>query len=101
MSSNTVSLPPSRALFLHLAGEIQRRPDGHIFKGDFVKDGVLFRCRGDSGLIDGGDDFAIQKDGHIEFWKNGKLSRDPAIGPAVVSLYGDYAEYWLDGTRIA
>lgn len=49
---------------------------------------------------------AVQfEDFHTEYWENGLLSnkRTDAEGnlmPAVISDYGTYFEYWIDGKRV-
>jgi hypothetical protein len=41
----------------------------------------------------------ILPDGTLEYWRKGKLHRDPAEGPAVVRPDGSH-EYWRNGTRV-
>ena len=89
---------PTKARYLHLTDEIFKKKDGSPFLGDFVKDDVLFRCRGIEGKLDGGDSYAIGDGDHLEYWKNGKLHREN--GPAIVSLCEDYKEYWVNGQRV-
>ena len=91
---------PTKARYLHLTDKVFTREDGLPFFGDFVEGEVIFRCRGLNGKLDGGMYSAIS-DGaraHLEFWKDGKLHRED--GPAVVSLYGDYQEYWINGMKL-
>jgi len=89
---------PTKARYLHLTGKVFTREDGLPFMGDFVEDEVIFRCRGDHGLLHCENEFAIFAWDHYEYWKDGKLHREN--GPAVVSVFGEYKEYWINGMKL-
>ncbi len=93
----------TKARFLQYTDKICRDADGNIQDGDVLFAKMIMRFK--NGLLDGGDEPGVScTDGHLEYWKNGKLH---AIGrPAVLTIREDedgnvYEEYWENGKRIS
>lgn len=42
---------------------------------------------------------AVEKQGHLEYWRKNKLHRDNNL-PAIISPGGTYNEYWENGVQI-
>jgi hypothetical protein len=95
----------SRGLFLKFAGKkIWDGEAKEAISGDRVIQGVVIRFAG--GYIHGGKDPegngqpAIEcADSHTEWWDSGYLHRED--GPAVVSDFGDWEEYWDHGKLVS
>ncbi len=42
---------------------------------------------------------AVEKQGHLEYWRKNKLHRDNNL-PAIISAGGSHNEYWENGVQI-
>jgi hypothetical protein len=95
----------SRGLFLEFLGKsIYDGEAAGPINGDRVIQGVVIRFEG--GYIHGGKDIdgnsqpAIEcGDTHTEWWEKGYLHRED--GPAIISEFGDWEEYWDRGKLVA
>lgn len=97
-----MTLTTTKARYLGLQDALVRDKTGVPVDGALIDDGVYFLCSKSPGVLDGDGKIAIMNlvDGHVEYWRNGKLHRPLNDGPAVASIAGEYGEYWLDGVRI-
>jgi hypothetical protein len=94
----------TKAKFLKYLDAVVRDGDGNKLDGDYYQRGVIMRFK--DGLLHGenGEAAIETEEGHMEYWKNGKIHADD--GPAVLSLREDaggnrYAEFWKDGIRVS
>jgi hypothetical protein len=95
----------SRALFLKFQGKaVYDEGAQKAASGDRMIQETIIRFEG--GYIHGGLDLdgrpqpAIEcKDAHTEWWEKGFLHREG--GPAVVSDFGDWEEYWERGKLVS
>jgi len=93
----------SRSAFLKYAGKTFGSGKDGAMHGEYLIDGVITRFH--NGLLHGGTDIAgepqpavILPDNHTEWWEMGRLHREE--GPAVVSKFGDWEEFWTRGTLV-
>lgn len=93
----------TRARFLEYTDKICRDESGKILDWDILLPESIMRFT--NGLLHGENEPAVSCiDGHLEYWKNGKLHR--VGGPAIVSIREDengntYEEFWENGERIS
>lgn len=95
MSSNTLARE-----YDALTGTRFLDDNGRVIVGDIFKDGVLYRCHGQLGMLHCESSYALQDGTHIEYYLHGKRHRSRKDGPAVLSLQDDYVEYWENGVRV-
>ncbi|MDR3283661.1 MAG: hypothetical protein LBS97_00590 [Treponema sp.] len=104
----------SRSIYLEFAGQtVGDLKTEEPYHGDFPYNGMTVRFR--EGKLDGGVDEegegqpAVDADTHIEWWRDGKLHRDPEWGigedentdlPAVTGDGGRWKEFWRDGVLL-
>jgi hypothetical protein len=93
----------SRSAFLKYAGKTFGSEEKGPMHGEYLVEGVITRFH--NGLLHGGTDFVgepqaavILPDNHTEWWDMGRLHRDE--GPAVISKFGDWEEFWNHGTLV-
>jgi hypothetical protein len=93
----------SRSAFLKYADKTFGNSDNASMNGEYLIDNVIVRFK--NGFLHGGTDFVsepqpavILPDNHTEWWDMGRLHRND--GPAVVSKFGDWEEFWTHGTLI-
>jgi len=93
----------SRSAFLKYAKKTFGDKADGAMHGEYLIDGVITRFH--NGLLHGGTDIAgepqpavILPDNHTEWWEMGVLHRDE--GPAVISKFGDWEEFWVRGTLV-
>lgn len=93
----------TKSRFLQYTDKICRDESGRIQDGDVLFPKMIMRFK--NGLLHGENEPAVScTDGHLEFWKDGRLHKDN--GPAVVNIREqpegqDYEEYWKNGERIS
>jgi hypothetical protein len=95
----------SRALFLKFQGKAVYDGEARrAINGDRIVQETIIRF--ENGYIHGGLDLdgkpqpAIEcKDVHTEWWEQGYLHRED--GPAVISDFGDWEEYWEHGKLVS
>lgn len=93
----------TRARFLEYTDKICRDESGNLLDGDILLPECIMRFK--NGLLHGEKEPAVScMDGHLEYWKNGKLHQ--VSGPAIVSIREDengntYQEFWENGERIS
>jgi hypothetical protein len=95
----------SRSLFLKFEGKTISEESGKsAIQGERIVKGVIVRFK--DGYIHGGTDSdgfpqaAIEcRDQHKEWWENGRLHHES--GPAVISDFGDWEEYWNQGELVS
>jgi hypothetical protein len=93
----------SRSAFLKYTGKTFGSAAKGPMDGEYLVDEVITRYH--KGLLHGGNDLVsepqpavILPDNHTEYWDMGNLHREE--GPAVISKFGDWEEYWTHGTLI-
>jgi hypothetical protein len=100
----TSDISKSRGLFLKFLGkQVGNSEEGKVCHGDYAIKETIIRFK--DGYFHGGADTegnpqpAIEcGDGHTEWWEDGYLHREN--GPAIISDYGDWEEYWEHGKLV-
>jgi hypothetical protein len=100
----TSDITKSRGLFLKFMGkQVGNNEEGKPCNGDYLIKETVLRFK--DGYLHGGTDReddpqpAIEcGDGHTEWWEKGYIHRDE--GPAIISDYGDWEEYWEHGKLV-
>jgi hypothetical protein len=95
----------SRGLFLGFQGKSVYDEESSVpVSGDRIIQGVVIRFEG--GYLHGGKDPGGEAqpavecgDAHTEWWEGGYLHRED--GPAVISEFGDWEEYWNRGNLVS
>ncbi len=94
----------TKSRFYEYTGKEFRDADGELKQGDVLRNGTILRFF--DGKLDGDGEPAVEcQDGHMEWWKEGKLHRDASDGPAVTTICEQedgtaYGEKWENGIRL-
>lgn len=88
--------------FYSYTDKVIKDEEGNVIDGDRLLDGMILRFT--NGMLHSQGGPAVEtKEGHMEFWKHGKLHREdgrPAVTTICPENTGEYREFWENGVRI-